>query len=710
MTAKETLNARTIEKIEEVTVEFLSEALSIPGIVSFTSHRIGTGQVGEVHRLFLNYGPEDAGPEGDQERPPTVILKIPSPNARSRASAVSLGIYEYEARFYTELAPGLPEAARASVPACRHAGFDPETVLGSLVLEDAGLGAVAGDDLRGARRAEALLAMRALGRLHGALRPALLDPARAAWLVREPDANGAFFHEIFLAFRARYGDRVAPDHMTIIERWIPAFDWFVEQQLASPPDKVGVRHGDFRLDNLIYLGGGRIKVVDWQCIAAGPLVGDVAYFLGCSLTTENRRAWQDDLLKEYCDALAEASPPEFGPTLTLEQVRHELRLQTLGSVTMSLVSSIMVDPTERGDDMFMTLIARECELVKDVDALALLPALPPPDPTPLRPLAADEHPHPVGPSKYWNESWYFDFVDEAQGVAGWVRMGMTPRMRGNWYTATFTRRGEGVYVVEDYAAPKVVSDEHGLHLTKPGAYDVTHEAVEELETYRIRLSSGAATYYEDATNVLLAAPPSSTGKGIELDLSFHTAGVPYHYRISTRYEIPCTVTGSVTVDETSIALNSVYGQRDHSWAARDWWAMDWLWSSFYLSPKDGGGPETRIHATELRWPGRPSMCMGYVQTGSDIQEIEGLECQEDIVPRSGPSGEKTRIVTSMRMVVRAHEKDEMWVQVEPQGHAPLKLVSDDGRVSMFDRAWGKVKMPDGREGVGWFEWNMNVWD
>jgi len=42
---------------------------------------------------------------------------------------------------------------------------------------------------------------------------------------------------------------------------------------------------------------------------------------------------------------------------------------------------------------------------------------------------------------------------------------------------------------------------------------------------------------------------------------------------------------------------------------------------------------------------------------------------------------------------------------EPRGHAPLRLTSDDGKISMFPRAWGKVKTEDGREGWAWMEWN-----
>ena len=47
-----------------------------------------------------------------------------------------------------------------------------------------------------------------------------------------------------------------------------------------------------------------------------------------------------------------------------------------------------------------------------------------------------------------------------------------------------------------------------------------------------------------------------------MDLVWATDGTPYKYRLTTRYEIPCTVSGTVTVDDTS------YRRRLGSRAAR----------------------------------------------------------------------------------------------------------------------------------------------
>ena len=137
-----------------------------------------------------------------------------------------------------------------------------------------------------------------------------------------------------------------------------------------------------------------------------------------------------------------------------------------------------------------------------------------------------------------------------------------------------------------------------------GAIDFTHSADEPLRTYRMALR-GQGQSYQDPAGLLRAEP--GTPAEVEIDLEWTTDGTPYQYRIATRYEIPCTVTGSVTIDGRRYTLDSVPGQRDHSWGVRDWWSMDWLWSALHLD--DG----THLHAVDIKIPGVPPVGIGYIQ-------------------------------------------------------------------------------------------------
>lgn len=459
-----------------------------------------------------------------------------------------------------------------------------------------------------------------------------------------------------------------------------------------------------------------LTVVDWQLISAGPLLLDVAYFLGGSLRPEDRRAWTEELLQIYTDSINDTTTTTTGqPFMSLEACRRDLRLLAFTGLTMAIVSSMMVGPTARGDDMFMVMLARACEQVRDLDSLDLL--LPPPRPdgekeeggdddnddkTPLRPDPADELPHAPGPERDWNESWYFDFVDAAQGLAGWVRLGLTPnRGAGNWYLAAVTRTDPKqpttttTLVVSDFAAPAPDVD---LRL-RTGSLEATHEVLGPLQKFRVTLR-GAGRVFEEAVDSLRGGEEDGRPGHVELDLTYETDGVPYQYRLATRYEIPCRVSGTVRVDdgggETAALLrvSGVPGQRDHSFGVRDWWAMDWVWSSIHLD--DGH----HIHATELRLPQGMRMGMGYVQRGGTASEIRAIGAEEEL--------DGDGLTTGSRMAVWADGLgEELVMTIRPMGHTPVMLVSDDGRRSAFDRSWVEVSVADGRRGVGWLEWNRN---
>ena len=93
---------------------------------------------------------------------------------------------------------------------------------------------------------------------------------------------------------------------------------------------------------------------------------------------------------------------------------------------------------------------------------------------------------------------------------------------------------------------------------------------------------------------------------LDLDVTWTTDGVPYHYDLTTRYEIPCLVRGTVTVDGETFTVDG-QGQRDHSWGVRDWWAFGWCWCSLRLD--DG----TRVHLADIRMNIGVPVFFGYIQ-------------------------------------------------------------------------------------------------
>lgn len=658
------MQSQLIERPTDLTDEWLTAVLGAGRVTGHEFERIGTGQMSECYRVALRYADGASGPA-------TVVLKVAAADPNSRQTGLALGLYEREVRFYAEIAPNNP----GPFAPCFHHAYDAETGAFDLLLGDAAP-AVVGDEIRGATSAQAVLALTELGRVHG---PLLGDDglAEAAWLNREAPVSQALLAGLWAGFVDRFGDRIAPEHRLVCERLVDAFDGYLTQESAAMQ---GLVHGDYRLDNMLFGEAGAerpLTVVDWQTVTRGPALTDVAYFIGCALSDDVRRAHYDALLEAYHRALGEGSP------LSLDDVRAGVRRQSFFGVMMAIVSSMLVAQTERGDEMFMTMLARHCAHVLDTDALAVLPVAAVPEP--LTPDAADEGPHVHTDETLWNESWYFDFVDAAQGLGGWVRLGLIPNQGTAWINALLCGPGMPTVAVNDLQAALPADPAR----VRTEQIDLGLSATVPLQRYRVTLRARGEAY-DDPAGLLRG----EAGRPVEvgLDLEFNSVSTPYLYRITPRYEIACTVSGTATVDGQHYPLNAVPGQRDHSWGVRDWWSMDWTWSALHL--EDG----THLHGVDLRIPGMAPIGIGYSQrAGESLVELETVSAQHTLGSDDLPSTAKLTL-----------QPGDTELTVDIKGHAPVLLTSADGRIAQFPRAWATVRTDDGRTGVGWLEWNRNL--
>lgn len=660
------MTAVPVERPGDLTAQWLTDTLGAGRVSAFTVERIGTGQMSECYRVGLTYG--------QGEGPASVVLKVAAGDPVSRQTGHALGLYEREVRFYAEVAPGLADGG--PLACCFHASYDPDTGMFTLLIDDAAP-AVAGDEIRGATVAEAALALNRLGRLHAPL----LDrqaPADAPWLSRDTPVNQALITQLFAGFADRYGGHITAEQHLVCRRLVDSFDAYLADE-GAPGRPMGLVHGDYRLDNMLFGRPGSLRdltVVDWQTVTWGPALTDVAYFLGCALPTAERRAHYDELLAAYHDGLG----PD--PALSPDEIREGVRRQSFFGVMMAIVSSMLVERTDRGDTMFLTMLERHAGHVLDTGALDALPA--PANPAPLQVDPADEAAHTPDEDPLWSESWYWDFADPGQGIGGWIRLGLMPNQQVAWINALVCGPGIPTVALLDFHAP-LPGNPNDL---SAAGIQMRHGATDPLRTYRVEVR-GAARSHADPAGLLHGA----VGEAAELamDLTWTTVATPYQYRIATRYEIPCTVTGSVTVDGRVYTLDAAPGQRDHSHGVRDWWSMDWVWSALHLD--DG----THLHGVDLRIPDMPPVSVGY------------------IAPPDGPLVETTAVSAEATLAddglplatTLTFQPGPLTAEIDVRGHAPVRLVSPEGRVSFFPRAWATVRTGDGRGGVGWLEWNRN---
>jgi Ecdysteroid kinase-like family len=658
---------QVIERPSDLTASWLAAAIGGGPVADFAVERIGTGQMSECYRVRVNYA------DANSDAPESVVLKVAATDPVSRQTGLALGLYEREVRFYGDIAPRLT----GPVAPCYHAAVDTSAGVFDLLLADAGP-AVVGDEIAGATSEQARLGVVELGRLQG---PLLGDAslADAPWLNRETPLNQAMIASLYAGFIERYGDRIAREHRVVCDRLVAAFDGYMAAESESGRIR-GLVHGDYRLDNMLFGSAEAdraLTVVDWQTVSWGPALTDLSYFLGCALQTRDRREHYGALLRAYHEALGPDAP------ITLAEVGEGVRRQSFFGVMMAIVSSMLVERTERGDRMFMAMLQRNCDHVLDTDALATLPAAAAPEP--LRPSEEDELAHAPTAEPLWSESWYADFVDEAQGLGGWLRIGLIANQRTAWVHALLCGPDIPTIAVADAQVP-LPADPWTL---RTDAFELGHAASAPLRAYRVEVRARAQAYPDPSA--LLRGEPG-TPVDMTMNLVWATDGTPYKYRLTTRYEIPCTVSGTVTVDDTRYRIDSVPGQRDHSWGVRDWWSMDWIWSALHL---DEG---THLHGVNIRIPGTPTFSIGYAQ-GADggVAEVRTVDSREAFDPNGLPLNATLTL-----------QPGGITADIDVRGNAPVLLTAADGRVSQFPRAWARISTADGRRGVGWVEWNRNL--
>jgi hypothetical protein len=310
---------------------------------------------------------------------------------------------------------------------------------------------------------------------------------------------------------------------------------------------------------------------------------------------------------------------------------------------------------------------------------------------------ADEGRHTPDAEDLWNESYYCDFVQADGSFGGWFRLGLYPNRQLAWWTAWIVRPGAPGLCSADYHAPVPPGD--GLVSASESAGRVELDVRRPLEEFRLVADSPAVVVGKpsDAYREKNGATPGIPSR-LGTDLTWFTDGVPYHYTVTTRYEIPCTVRGTVTIGDETLQVDG-QGQRDHSWGVRDWWAFGWCWCSLRLD--DG----TRVHLADIRVPGMP-MFFGYVQTPDTVAPLNALSVTEDLVQHGFPRQARIDLTAGALGGGDAPPARALGLDVTPVAFGPVLLRNDDGRTSRFPRAMLECRTDDGRHGMGWIEWNQ----
>ncbi|HSA53972.1 MAG TPA: aminoglycoside phosphotransferase family protein [Yinghuangia sp.] len=207
----------------------------------------------------------------------------------------------FEVSFYRDLAAASGVRTLRSV----YAGVDPETRHGAIITEDVvAQGAEFLDPTSEYTPDSAAESLAQLAVLHGATWG---DPAlrTADWLTPrlETYSRGRGLAEIRGNFESDIGAGV-PEEVRDAERLFDGHRALAAQTRDAEP--WSVIHGDAHVGNLFLDGDGRPSFLDWQLVQRGPWYVDVGYHLASTLTVEDRRRSEHDLVRHYLDRLRAA--------------------------------------------------------------------------------------------------------------------------------------------------------------------------------------------------------------------------------------------------------------------------------------------------------------------------------------------------------------------------------------------------------------------
>ena len=113
----------------------------------------------------------------------------------------------------------------------------------------------------------------------------------------------------------------------------------------APPYPFSLTHGDLRSDNIIQPSaeGGEFCVLDWQLAGKGDPVNDIARWMAQSISIEDRKETEQELLKLYHDKLIEHGVTGYSYKAFVNGYKLNL-------VVILVMFSMTIDTVDRSSD------------------------------------------------------------------------------------------------------------------------------------------------------------------------------------------------------------------------------------------------------------------------------------------------------------------------------------------------------------------------
>jgi aminoglycoside phosphotransferase (APT) family kinase protein len=348
-----------------ITTEWLTAVLcgKFPGaMVTRVEVRPASAGTHERHQLIVSYNEE-----GRRAALPSSIFTKSLPSVVTRMIGGFNGTARVEGNFYTQLRPAL----QIEAPLCYHSAYDRRTFAAIHLLEDmvATKSATFCSHKTYVARAMADDMIDLLASLHSRFYG---DPTLAGsyrWLASYPRwftiGSEKMDTEYYTDKAFGAAAHVIPAKVLARRREVwPATMHALDVHESEPQ---GLIHSDVHIGNWYRTGAGLMGLCDWQCLSRGHWSRDFAYVVTASLTPDDRRNWERDLLARYIERFAEKTGvrPDFD--LSFLRYRQQI-LHALAMWTITLCHSPLL-PAMQPVDTTLTMIERITTAMADLDSI-----------------------------------------------------------------------------------------------------------------------------------------------------------------------------------------------------------------------------------------------------------------------------------------------------------------------------------------------------
>ena len=337
--------------MQEIDASFLSEHLGLD-IHEFHYERIGAdrGMLGEIYKVAIESS------TGSRK----VVAKFSAPRKEALDNAKRGGTHERELRCYDELLSTTP----VSIPEIFASWFD-EKSSEYLILQEFFEFDQSVDQIDGITVAQSKLVIEEAAAMH------------AHWWEHSGLAE--------LEWLPRLNDTRRRSNLTTVTRlgWNPLTEILDEGGLSYPKvsgdslaDEIDdmlcdlstsastLIHSDLRADNLLFntVGDG-VMLVDWQGCSFGPSSFDITYHMIQSLSVDDRRQHETELLNYYVNSLE-----FFGHQITIDEVHKLYRSSILYSLSIACAVPLINDvESPRVKELAFSMASRTLAALEDHD-------------------------------------------------------------------------------------------------------------------------------------------------------------------------------------------------------------------------------------------------------------------------------------------------------------------------------------------------------